>query len=337
MKWTLKTPASGDMVRVKAGSIYHYGVFVSESEIIQFGLAPVARQGLKDTDIEVCCSDVDTFLCGGFLEVAEFDRAERRKNRRPAKAIEYARSKLGTRGYNILYNNCEHFAYDCVTGKPYCSQTADVRALFRSLPVADVYVARIPASPELTKLYPPERQAELDEVTNERVRTEKWCVWKLLEYALERSFGFKMKDMAFSKNEHGKWTTEKCFFSLSHCDGAVAVAVSRAEVGVDIETDRPALRDRMAQKILNESELELYKGTPAPDRTRFLLEKWSAKESLFKAYGSGSAFVPIDFDTLSGKVNARILTLNEREYALSVATETPDVVRTYEVDLLSKI
>ena len=58
MKWTLKTPASGDMVRVKAGSIYHYGVFVSESEIIQFGLAPVARQGLKDTDIEVCCSDV---------------------------------------------------------------------------------------------------------------------------------------------------------------------------------------------------------------------------------------------------------------------------------------
>ena len=199
MKWTLKTPAAGDMVRVKAGSIYHYGVFVSENEIIQFGLAPVARQGLKDSDIEVCSSDVDTFLCGGFLEVADFDRVERRKNRRPAKAIEYARSKLGTRGYNILYNNCEHFAYDCVTGKPHCSQTADVRALFRSLPIADVYVAAIPDVTALTELYPPERQAELDAVTNDRVKTEKWCVWKLLEYALERSFGYKMKDMTFSK------------------------------------------------------------------------------------------------------------------------------------------
>ena len=337
MKWTLKTPAAGDMVRVKAGSIYHYGVFVSEDEIIQFGLAPVARQELKDADIEVCCSDIDTFLCGGFLEVAEFDRAERRKNRRPKKAVEYARSKLGTRGYNILYNNCEHFAYDCVTGKPYCSQTADVRALFRSIPVVDVYVSPISAAPERTKLYPPERQAELDAVTNARVRTEKWCVWKLLEYALERSFGYKMKDMTFSNNEHGKWTTEKCFFSLSHCDGAVAVAVSRAEVGVDIETERPALRDRMAQKILNESELELYDATDDNGRTRFLLEKWTAKESLFKAFGVGSAFVPADYDTLSGKTNTKALTLCEREYMLSVATETPEIVRTYEVDLLSKI
>lgn len=337
MKWTLKAPASGDMVRVKAGSIYHYGVFVSETEIIQFGLAPVARQGLKDSDIEVCSSDVDTFLCGGFFEVAEFERAERKKNRRPAKAVEYARAKLGTRGYNILYNNCEHFAYDCVTGKPYCSQTADVRALFRTLPVTDVYVARIPGSLVLTQLYPPERQAELDAATNERVKIEKWCVWKLLEYALERSFGFKMKPMTFSKNEHGKWTSDKCFFSLSHCDGAVAVAVSRADVGVDIETERPALRERMAQKILNESELTLYENTPESERVRFLLEKWTAKESLFKAYGMGSAFIPADYDTLSGKVNTRILKLNEREYALSVATETPDIVRLYEVDLLSKI
>ena len=74
MKWEMISPNSGDMVRVKSGRIYHYGVFVSDSEVIQFGLAPIARQGLKDSDIEVCASDVDTFLQGGFLEVAVFDK-----------------------------------------------------------------------------------------------------------------------------------------------------------------------------------------------------------------------------------------------------------------------
>jgi len=68
-----------------------------------------------------------------------------------------------------------------------------------------------------------------------------------------------------------------------------------------------------------------------------LLVAFGSDGNNIKAYGSGSAFVPVDFDTLSGKVNTRILTLNEREYALSVATETPDIVRLYEIDLLSKM
>ena len=75
MKWVLKQAKKGDMVRVKLGMIYHYGVFVSEDEIIQFGLAPLLRQDVKVCDIEVCASDVDVFLAGGFLEVAEFDKA----------------------------------------------------------------------------------------------------------------------------------------------------------------------------------------------------------------------------------------------------------------------
>ena len=68
-----------------------------------------------------------------------------------------------------------------------------------------------------------------------------------------------------------------------------------------------------------------------------MLEKWTAKESLFKAYGEGSAFVPALHDTLCSKINTKALTLCEREYMLSVATDTPDIVRTYEVELLSKI
>ena len=211
MNWEFKQPAPGDMVRVKLGNIYHYGVFVGEDEIIQFGLAPSARPTLKDSEIEVIASDLGTFLCGGRLEVAVSDDA-RQACRTPEQVIAFARQSLGRRGYHILKNNCEHFAYECVTGTPYCSQTADVRALFRSLPVVHVYVA--PSDPQ----------------TNGDQNRMK----KLLEYALGRTFGLRAEQLTFAQTKQGRWTTEKCSVSVSRCEGALAVAISRAAVGVQI-------------------------------------------------------------------------------------------------------
>lgn len=326
MKWSGKRPEAGDMIRVKLGSIYHYGVFVSDSEIIQFGLAPQARPTLKDSEIEVCTSDLEVFLCGGVMEVAELD--EKSSKRSPEEAIAYARQSIGKRGYNILYNNCEHFAYDCVTGKPYCSQTADVRSLFRSLPIVDVYVAAIPEGVKIGRLSCAEREAEIDSVSNPRVKTEKYCVWKLLEYALERSFGLHADKLSFTKNEAGKWTTDKCFFSLSHCDGAVAVAVSRAAVGVDIEELHSISRDRFATKILTPDEYALFEKTPCSEQEHFLLERWTGKESMFKR-SDKPAFIPRDHDTTIGQLRTERITLSSRIYALSVATPTPDILRSY--------
>lgn len=133
MKWILGEPKSGDMIRVKAGTIHHYGVFVSDSEVIQFGLAPNARPDLKDSDIEVLSTDIDTFLGGQFLEVADFDRKEKKTHPSPADAVSKARSRMGERGYHILYNNCEHFAYECVTGKHYSEQVDGVREMFKGI------------------------------------------------------------------------------------------------------------------------------------------------------------------------------------------------------------
>ena len=133
MKWLLGEPKSGDMIRVKAGTIHHYGVFVSDSEVIQFGLAPNARPELKDSDIEVLSTDIDTFLQNQFLEVAEFDRKEKKTHPTPDEVIAKARARMGERGYHILYNNCEHFAYECVTGKHYSEQVDGVREMFKGL------------------------------------------------------------------------------------------------------------------------------------------------------------------------------------------------------------
>ena len=60
MKWILGEPKSGDMIRVKSGTVYHYGVYVSDDEVIQFGLAPAARPALKDSEVEVLSTDIDT-------------------------------------------------------------------------------------------------------------------------------------------------------------------------------------------------------------------------------------------------------------------------------------
>lgn len=211
MKWTAKQPAAGDMIRVRLGNIYHYGVYASRGEVIQFGLAPCARPHLKDSEIEVCASDLDTFLCGGQVEVAEPEQGKD-SVRSPEQAVSYARQSLGRRGYHLLKNNCEHFAYECVTGKPYCSQTADVRALFRSLPIVDVYVAAVSSDTALTP-----------------------CSQALTVYALERTFGLRAEQMDFVQTAPNAWTCEKCSFSIAHCSDVMAVAVSRASVSVHIE------------------------------------------------------------------------------------------------------
>lgn len=241
MKWVLKQAEMGDMVRVRLGRIYHYGIFVSEDEIIQFGLAPSLTAPQKDSEIEVCTSDVDVFLAGGFLEVAEYDRAERRKNRSPKEIVKIARSRIGERGYSIIYNNCEHFAYECVTGKKYCSQTEAVRNVFKSLPMLNLYAAQIPENITLDELEPKEKNRELAAITDEDEKRRQYFAWKLLEYALQHSFCYKIKNLTL---ENGEWICDKCKFDICIENGVAAVAISRKDVCIKM----------LAQEAVSESE-----------------------------------------------------------------------------------
>lgn len=236
MNWALRSAERGDMVRVKCGSIYHYGVFISEDEIIQFGLAPSQRQGVKACDIEVCTSDVDVFLGGGFLEVAVLDKKERKKRRKVEDTVRMARERLGEKGYHILYNNCEHFAYECVMGERYCSQTDTVRSLFKSLPILDLYTAILPTDAAVGHLSVKAIDEELEAIADGEEKKRRYYEWKLLEYGLERSLGLKLGKIKPYLNEGGRWCSDSCFFAFSagKRDGVIAVAVSRAEVGLKL-------------------------------------------------------------------------------------------------------
>ena len=119
------------MIRVRAGSIHHYGVYVSDGEVIQFGFAPNLRAGQKDADVTVLSTSLADFQNGEASETAVFTPEEAAAHPTPAETITTARNRMGERGYHILYNNCEHFAYECVTGKHYSEQVDSVRERMR--------------------------------------------------------------------------------------------------------------------------------------------------------------------------------------------------------------
>lgn len=318
MKWTLKAAGYGDMVRVKIGQLYHYGIFVSENEVIQFGPPPVSRSLLKDSELQVCVTDVYGFLCGGFMEVAEAERKERIKRRSAEQTVEAARARVGERGYHILYNNCEHFAYECALGEKYSSQTEALRTAWRSLPVLDVYVAQVPERCDFEAVLPVARREEIAGCPNEAVKRRKYAVWKLLEYGLKRTFGYEIDKLELTRSASGKWQCNACEFSLSHSGNVVAVALSRKPVGVDIEGVY-AVRTELAKKVLAEEEFAAYSAL-TENREEYLSRKWTEKESLFKRSG-GKAFQPSKIAVGGQNLKTETIVIADEKYFLTVASD----------------
>lgn len=136
MKWWPAECEPGDMIRVRVGSVWHYGVFVSEDEVIQFGKRPEGLIDRPEEDTRVLVTDAETFAGGSIIEKAVFDRRERRSRFAPEKTVALARSRLGEGGYDLLYNNCEHFVFECVFGEHRSVQVDELRRRWNTRPGA---------------------------------------------------------------------------------------------------------------------------------------------------------------------------------------------------------
>ena len=168
-------------------------------------------------------------------------------------------------------------------------------------------------------LFPSERQREIDGCTNEKVKREKYLVWKLLALAVKKRFNIDFANLEFTKTENGKWICPDFHFSLSHTDGAVCVAISDSPVGVDIERKRE-INSSLSDRFLTASERE-YASTLSPDATdRFFFEAWVKKESLFKKNG-GKALLPRSLDTLSADAISTGVTVDGEEYLIGLACQ----------------
>lgn len=116
MKWWPGECQMGDMIRINLGSVWHYGIFVSEEEIIQFGLPPIPENRIPDSEVRVCVTNIDVFSCGKIIEIGTPEKSEKRKRNSPQKIVEIAKSRIGEGGYSLVHNNCEHFANECYFG-----------------------------------------------------------------------------------------------------------------------------------------------------------------------------------------------------------------------------
>lgn len=235
MKWYPAQAKKGDMIRVHLGAICHYGIFVSEDEVIQFGLPPLTKYRADGAEITVCATDIDGFSCGQTVEVAKPELKERLKKHSAEKTVRLARSRLGEGGYHLLHNNCEHFVYECAYGISLCTQENDARQRWNNRPILDVYLMPLSASEQIGQTYPPVREKYIRSAPDAEVRLQRYAAWKLLETAIDRSFGYPFSELRFRRAGSGKWTCDRLQFSLAHTHGAVAVAVSNGSVGVDVE------------------------------------------------------------------------------------------------------
>ena len=183
----------------------------------------------------------------------------------------------------------------------------------------DVYLALLPCGECDEPLYPEERDTLMKSTANPRVRRERYFVWRLLEVAIRRSLGLELSEIGL-RREGERWTVELADISLSH-GGALAVSVSGAPVGVDIESlSGDSDTARLAERFFSDAERAEYYAAPEEERRAAFLRIWTAKEAIFKSQRS-TAFAPSEVDSGASRVHSRTVRLGDEDFILSVATE----------------
>ncbi len=185
----------------------------------------------------------------------------------------------------------------------------------------DVYVALLPEGECDEPLYPEERDVLVKNTANPTVRRERYFVWRLLEIAARRSLGLELSEIGL-RREGERWTGELSDISLAHGGGALAVAISGAPVGVDIESlSGDSETARLAARFFSDAERAEYFAAPEEERRAAFLRIWTAKEAIFKSQRS-AAFAPSEVDSGASRVYSRTVRLGEEDFILSVATES---------------
>ncbi len=197
----------------------------------------------------------------------------------------------------------------------------------------DVYIAALPKDAPIGDVECEIRNGEISSALSEKVKRQKYFIWRLLYYALEHSFGLCGKNLNFVKESYGGWSAGDISVSLSHSENALAVAVSRTSVGIDIEHVHSTNVEKIAKRIMTAEELLEFECTPAEQKNERIIEIWTAKEAIFKSKKI-STFIPKKIDTLSGSFRTNKIIICDEKYICSIATTTPEHIQIFtDIDL----
>ena len=104
-KYKFISPKKGDVIRVSAGSHYHYGVYLNPGEVIQLGRT-FNRPGENVVVNSVSLSE----FCGEKIpEVRTLKKNEKKYLRKADDTEKYAKSCIGQGRYSLADNNCIDF------------------------------------------------------------------------------------------------------------------------------------------------------------------------------------------------------------------------------------
>ena len=104
------------------------------------------------------------------------------------------------------------------------------------------------------------------------------------------------QSLAFTTNEFGKprLAGNQVHFNLSHCEERAVLAISNAEVGIDLERERPIEHVDLAKRYFHPKEVAAITASrDEADQRRSFFLVWTLKEAVVKALGTGLS-TPLD-------------------------------------------
>lgn len=139
----------------------------------------------------------------------------------------------------------------------------------------------------------PRRREKLGRLRFRRDRLLSLGAEGLLLHAL-RSAGCPAEGLTYAPGKNGKPRLagpEGFRFNLSHSGEYVMLAVSRREIGCDIQEIRP-IAPRLPARVLDPREHALFSACGDGEREELFFRYWVLKESCMKASGEGLAMGP---------------------------------------------
>jgi 4'-phosphopantetheinyl transferase len=125
-----------------------------------------------------------------------------------------------------------------------------------------------------------------------KVSRQRHAGLNLLKYAVKDIWGIDEDLNKIKVDNNGKPYIDGYNFSISHCGGLVCVAISKINVGVDLECKTTRRQwDRLIRRVLTPSEKESIMSID----NQTITELWTKKEAIFKLLGD-KVFSPSNID-----------------------------------------